>query len=78
MQHCREIVRGRVENGWLSSRAVSFVFIYLDLMRNHPFSTVPVAISRQRCIDNQNILTQITIYIGYKRKQQLFAILYTS
>ena len=24
-------------------------------MRNHPFSTLPVAISRQCCIDNQNI-----------------------
>ena len=45
----------RVENEWLCIGAVSFVFIYLDLMLNHPFSTLPVAISQQCCIDNQNI-----------------------
>ena len=37
MQHCWEITTGRGENGWLHIRAVSFVFIYLDLMHNHPF-----------------------------------------
>ena len=34
-----------VENEWLCIRAVSFVFIYLDLMRYHPFSTLPMAIN---------------------------------
>ena len=34
---------------------VSFVFIYLDLMLNHSFSTFTVAIFQQCCIDNQNI-----------------------
>ena len=53
MQHCWEIATVRVENEWLHIRAVSFVFIYLDLMRNHPFSTLSVAISQQYCIDNQ-------------------------
>ena len=43
------------KNEWLRIRAVSFVFIHLDLMPNHPFSTLPVAISKQCCIDNQNI-----------------------
>ena len=33
----------------------SFVIIYRDLNHNHPFSTLPVAISRQFCIDNKNI-----------------------
>ena len=33
-------------------RAVSFVIIYIGLMHNHPFLTLP---SRQCCIDNQNI-----------------------
>ena len=32
---------GRVENEWLRIRAVSFVFIYLDLMCKHQFSTFP-------------------------------------
>ena len=45
----------RVENEWLRIRNVSFVFIYLDLMCNHPFSTLPVAVSQQCCIDNQSI-----------------------
>ena len=45
----------RVENEWLRIRAESFVFIYLDLMCNHPFSTLPVAISQQCRINNQNI-----------------------
>ena len=49
------IVMGRVENGWLCIRAVSFVIIYIDLMHKHPFLTLPVAISRQCCIDKQNI-----------------------
>ena len=35
--------------------AVSFVIIYIDLMRNQSFSTLPVAIFRQCCINNQNI-----------------------
>ena len=55
MQHCREITTVRVENEWLCIRAVRFVFIYLDLMCNHPFWTLPVVISQQCCIDNQNI-----------------------
>ena len=55
MQHCWEIATVRVENEWLRIRAVSRVFIYLDLMRNRPFSTLPLAISQQCCIDNQNI-----------------------
>ena len=45
----------RVKNEWLRIRAVSFVFIYFDLMRNHSFSTLIVVISRECCIDNQNI-----------------------
>ena len=32
----------RVENEWLRIRAVSFVFIYLDLMRNHSFSIIEI------------------------------------
>ena len=35
--------------------AVSFVTLYIDLMRNQPFSTLPVAIFRQCCINNKNI-----------------------
>ena len=46
---------GRVENEWSCFRAVRFVFIYL--MRNHPFSALPMAISQHCCIDNQNIHT---------------------
>ena len=42
---------------WHQTRfiAVSFVIIYIDLMRNQPFWTLPVAIFRQYCINNQNI-----------------------
>ena len=29
--------------------------IYIDIMRNQSFSTLPVAIFRQCCINNQNI-----------------------
>ena len=43
------------ENEWLRFRAASFDFIYLDLMRNHSFSTLTMAISPQCCINNQNI-----------------------
>ena len=35
-------------SGWLK-------IIYIDLMCNQPFSTTPLAIFRQRCINNQNI-----------------------
>ena len=38
-------VRG--ENEWLHIRAVSFVFVYLDLMCNHSFSNLTLAISQQ-------------------------------
>ena len=31
-----------------------FYIIYIDLMCYHPFSTLPVAISGQCCIDNEN------------------------
>ena len=55
MQHCREIATVRVENEWLRITAISFVFIYLDLMRNHPFSNLPMAISQQCYIDKRNI-----------------------
>ena len=34
-----QITMGKVVNGWLHIRAVSFVIIYIDLMRNHPFLT---------------------------------------
>ena len=47
MQHCQEIAKGRVENGWSRIRAVSFVITYIELMCNHPFSTLPIAISLQ-------------------------------
>ena len=39
MQHCRQIATGSVENMWLCIRSVNFVIIYIDLMRNHSFST---------------------------------------
>ena len=45
--YSKEIVTGRVEHGWLRIRAVTFVIIYINLMRNHTFKTLTVAISRQ-------------------------------
>ena len=53
----------RPRNEWLRIRAVSFVFIYLDLMCNHPFSTFPMAISQQCCIENEISITQIIICV---------------
>ena len=44
-----------VENGWLCIRSIQIITKPTALMRNHPFSTLPVAISRQCCIDNQNV-----------------------
>ena len=49
------IATGMVENGWLRIKALSFIIIYIDLMRNHPFLTLLMAISGHCCIDNQNI-----------------------
>ena len=55
----------RVENERLHIRAVSFVFIYLDLMHNHPFWTLPVVISQQCCIEIWDGKVQLWLHCLY-------------
>ena len=38
-----------------TSRILAELFSRADSENNHPFSTIPVAISQRCCIDNQNI-----------------------
>ena len=45
---------------------LSFVFIYLNLMRNHPFSTLPVAISQQNKMKDNKHHEFPCVYYGFR------------